>query len=303
MRRFVQHLLAWQPKCSASGTGCSLRGMSSETVPKALALDETNAPLFWCDIWATGQTRWKSWEESSHFSRNVFASLQQGPAEALGALGISVDSDRDKTVASCVKGRSVFVPLCGDTGALRFFVDNGAREVYGVEFVRDAVDRSIAQWFPASDGWSFAAADSSVPGITVLVGTSSSAGASKVTFMVGDLFLAAPLLKGLIDIVYDRASMVAMHPASRRQYASALASSFRVTGPGLLFLQRVERPPEGATEGPPFHLPTQAVREAYAAEGFRVEPYWEVQVEGDPPTPNFQFVYSAAAVRGPPVQH
>lgn len=92
----------------------------------------------------------------------------------------------------------------------------------------------------------------------------------------GDMFEVTPALveratsleAGLFDFVYDRGSMVAVPPASRRQYAAVLSDLVKPGGRILLITTDYD---QSRVSGPPFSLSVAEVRQAFPSSTWMVE--------------------------------
>lgn len=137
---------------------------------------------------------------------------------------------------------SVLVPLCGKTLDLAWLASRGHRAV-GVE----AVEEAARQLF----------AEAGLEPETDQAGRWRGGG---VEVVVDDFFavdgdrLGAPL-----DAVWDRASLVAIDPGSRRRYAERIAA----LAPGGRMLLSTFEYDQRLMDGPPFSVPEEAVRELY----------------------------------------
>ena len=79
----------------------------------------------------------------------------------------------------------------------------------------------------------------------------------------------------LFDSAWDRASLVALPPQSRPQYAEVLASLIR--SQGRVLLVTIEYPP-AQKEGPPFSVPDDQVQEHFA-------PFFAIELLEERPEP------------------
>jgi thiopurine S-methyltransferase len=139
----------------------------------------------------------------------------------------------------------VLVPLCGKTRDLLWLRAQG-HEVLGVEWshiaVRDffsenrltpRIDRAGAFEDWSSDG---------------------------ITLRCGDFFDLDAVDLGAVDAVYDRASLIALPPRSRQDYADHLLHVLPAGVPMLLITLEYD---QAAMSGPPFAVPEAEVRELY----------------------------------------
>ena len=194
---------------------------------------------YWCDNWADGRTGWKAFEESKPFQQNIDSMWE--------ALGI-----KESRLSGCA-----FVPLCGDTHALRFLLDSGCSEVWGVDIVLESIHRNIRQNFADFELVSEKSLSNGIH-FTLTNGKNKTA-----HFLVGDA-LVLPLEhmgRGSIDVIYDRASLVALLPELRRPYVDVLRLLLK--SQGIVFLELVGRPRDQRENGPPFHITTSEVEHLY----------------------------------------
>ncbi|MEE3330411.1 MAG: thiopurine S-methyltransferase [Myxococcota bacterium] len=149
-------------------------------------------------------------------------------------------------------GGSVFVPLCGKTLDMHFLAACGHR-VIGVEFSEIAVraffeeadiayERNDEGSLPCFEGGAF-------------------------RLYCGDFFALNRSDIGDVAAVYDRASLIALPPDTRPGYAQHLAD-LATSASAMLVLTILYD--QNAVAGPPFSVPTDELRELYAAD-------WEVE--------------------------
>ena len=153
----------------------------------------------------------------------------------------------------------VFVPLCGKSLDMRWLVDRG-HTVLGVELSEIAARDFFAEW-----------------GVEAEVGTRDAfvvyAGGG-VEILVGDVFDLDPVHLGDVRAFYDRASVVALDPVTRRRYAAHLGAVLAPGAQGLLIGLESMQPDE---LGPPFSVPQREVRELFERDFER-----ETLLEPDP---------------------
>ncbi len=142
-------------------------------------------------------------------------------------------------------GARVFLPLCGKTRDFAWLMAQG-RRVVGAELSATAIDQLFAEMdltpevTETGDGLWYRG-----PGIDVYV---------------GDIFRLTRAALGPVDVVYDRAALVALPPDMRARYVSHL---MEITGTAPQFLicfdyDQKEMP------GPPFSVPDVEVKAHYA---------------------------------------
>lgn len=139
----------------------------------------------------------------------------------------------------------VLVPLCGKAVDLRWLAEHGFR-VTGVELVPWA-----AQAFFDENGWAVVSErDGGLPCLA----------SERVRIAVGDFFHWDPAQSAPVDVVYDRAALVAVKPEDRERYAAHLLSALRPGGRILLVSFAYE---QEVMSGPPFSVPEEEVRRCF----------------------------------------
>lgn len=134
-------------------------------------------------------------------------------------------------------GQLVFVPLCGKSLDLLYF-SQFAEQVIGVEIV----EKAVVQFFH----------ENQLP--YKRLGNRFVSG--NITIFCDDMFALTPDEVGPIDLVYDRASLVALPYPMRMKYLKKLEE---LTQPGTTyFLNTLEYAPTMAT--PPFSISPDEVR-------------------------------------------
>lgn len=147
---------------------------------------------------------------------------------------------------------SVFVPLCGKTLDMHFLAACGHR-VIGVEFSEIAVraffdEAEIA--YEQHDGGSLPCFEG-----------------GPFRLYCGNFFALGREDIGEIAAVYDRASLIALPPDTRPDYAQHLTEL--ATAASTMLVLTIDYD-QNAVAGPPFSVPTEELRELYAA-GWQVE--------------------------------
>jgi len=236
---------------------------------------------YWSAAWAQGATGWKAFEKTKPFADNMTAAATALQDHDLTFMGNLTKEESIRRVA--------FVPLCGDTFAMRALLDLGVADcTIGLDLASVAIDSAIAQFFsPKEEGLEVAMEqrqDCAVYRVT-------RQGALIAAYVVGDFFakdvqdqvrLLALEARGssptttnngrFVDLIYDRASMVALPPQLRGDYVQFLISLITSTVPttknsktnlpdGMVFLELVRRPADEnqLLNGPPFHLLNEVV--------------------------------------------
>ena len=174
---------------------------------------------FWHDRWATGRT-----------------GFHEGTPNALlvehaGALGLD-------------SGDRVFVPLCGKTRDVGWWIEQG-HPVVGAELNEGAVRELFSEL-----GLDPEVTDD---------GPLRRFEAGDLVVFVGDVFDVTAERLGDVGAVYDRAALVALPPDMRARYAAHLAD---VTGAADQLVLCFEYGPEQA-EGPPFAIDADEIERCY----------------------------------------
>lgn len=131
-----------------------------------------------------------------------------------------------------VSGARVLVPLCGKTADLRFFAET-ATEVVGVELV----PRAVAEFFAEND-------------LDPVEEEPDAFRCANLVIRRQDIFKLTPEVLGPVDLVYDRASLIAFPDDMRGRYAETIT---RLARPGThYFINTLEYHPTLPT--PPFSV-------------------------------------------------
>lgn len=154
----------------------------------------------------------------------------------------------------------VLVPLCGKTVDMAYLADHeGVSEVYGVDGVRKALEEFSDEHSDLKMTWEAKKS----------TGETSSAyeklTSSKLKLLKGDFFaLGDDDTDGKVDIIWDRASMVAIKPELREEYVQTLLNIVKPGGAILLVaFDRREGTEEAKASGPPFSVPESEVQKFY----------------------------------------
>lgn len=149
-------------------------------------------------------------------------------------------------------GAPVFVPLCGKSLDMLWLREQG-HPVFGIELS----EKAVAAFFQEN---AITAEVQREPGHVDYI-------AEGLHLRVGDFFaLRRQDLQG-IGAVYDRASLIALPPAMRSEYASFMAELLPSGAHILLITMEY---PEGTLEGPPFSVSEDEVHDLFAGN-FRVQ--------------------------------
>ena len=154
-------------------------------------------------------------------------------------------------------GETVLVPLCGKSRDLAWLAAAG-HPVVGVELAPEACRDFFAECKRVPE----------VMRAGPFVRYRGRVGKSEVTLWCGDLLTRDAAQAGVASLWYDRAALVALPAAMRRDYVAAL---MRLLAPGARgLLVTLEDASHAASEGPPFPVPEATVRALF-------EPHCRVQ--------------------------
>ena len=148
---------------------------------------------------------------------------------------------------SAPKGAQIFVPLCGKTTDIGWLLSQGYR-VVGAELSELAVTELFQNL-----------------GLTPNVVEKSGLklfSHDRISIYVGDIFKLTAGLLGRIDLIYDRAALVALPEPLRLKYAAHLMEITR-TAPQFLICFDYD---QSTMNGPPFSINDAAVESYYAAQ-------------------------------------
>jgi thiopurine S-methyltransferase len=154
----------------------------------------------------------------------------------------------------------VFVPLCGKSQDLVWLAQQGCR-VAGVELSELAVEQFFDELGVE-------------PEITAM-GSLKRYEGNGILVIQGSIFDLTPELLGAVDLVYDRAALVAWPPEMRERYVKHL---LYITGaaPQLLITFEYD---QSCLEGPPFSVDEREMRRVYG-ETFHADLLGRYGVEG-----------------------
>lgn len=153
----------------------------------------------------------------------------------------------------------IYVPMCGKSRDLTYLAERGF-VVVGSEWVPEAA----AAYF----------AEAGVIAVTSQLGPFACLRAPElaVSLLVGDAFALGEVVPSphlpLFDSAYDRASLVAIDPARRRDYVDTM---YRVLRPGGTLLLVTFDYDQQALDGPPWSIDDALVHSLFASR-FEVQP-------------------------------
>jgi thiopurine S-methyltransferase len=156
----------------------------------------------------------------------------------------------------------VFVPLCGKSVDMHWLAEQGHR-VIGVEISEQAVSDFFEEQGLAPD----VAHEGAFVRYT----------AGNIEILWGDFFDLDPQALGPVDVVFDRASLIALPPSMREQYVAHLRTLLPHRPPTLLVTLEYD---QTEMSGPPFAVREAEVRGFYEAD-YRVSMVrdWDVLAE------------------------
>lgn len=146
---------------------------------------------------------------------------------------------------SVVKGRRIFVPLCGKTLDISWLLSSGY-QVVGAELSQFAIEQLFMEL-------------GMQPEIET-VGLVEQWSANNLDIFVGDIFTVSGKMLGPIDAVYDRAALVAFPEDLRNRYTAHLMEIAN-RSPQLLICYDYD---QRLMEGPPFSVSNEEVHRHYA---------------------------------------
>jgi thiopurine S-methyltransferase len=177
-------------------------------------------PDFWHRRWAEGRTGWHREAFNPHLEIHW------------PRLGLA-------------RGTRVFVPLCGKSRDMLWLAGEGYR-VLGVEISPIAVQAFFAE-------------NSLSPKVELEVAFTRYA-VDEIEILCGDLFNLTPDHLAGVGAVYDRASLIALPPPTRKRYAAHLVNLLPGQASVLLITLAYA---QNEMEGPPFSVVEAEVRRLY----------------------------------------
>ena len=158
------------------------------------------------------------------------------------------------------KGSRIMLPLCGKTVDIHWLLEQGY-QVVGIELSEIAVKQLFEDL-------------ATTPTITE-VGALKRYEASNVVIYVGDFFELTEEALGAVDLVYDRAALVALTEPQRKRYTAHLRLITQ-NAPQLVICYEYD---QSIVAGPPHSISAEEMRQHYA-EYFELKHLAEVPVEG-----------------------
>ena len=146
---------------------------------------------------------------------------------------------------SLAKGSRVFLPLCGKTLDIAWFLSGGFR-VVGNELSETAVIQLFEELGVE-------------PEITTLEALTKYS-APEIEIYVGDIFELTSAILGPVDVVYDRAALVALPAEMRSRYAAHIPEITPLIPQFLVCFEY----DQSLMDGPPFSIEPQMVEQLYS---------------------------------------
>lgn len=148
-----------------------------------------------------------------------------------------------------INGTRVFVPLCGKSLDMLWFMGNGAY-VIGCELSEIAVK----QFFIENKlSYQTKNLDDFVIYYNELC-----------EIYCGDIFKLSKNIVGLVDLVYDRGALIALPPTMRKEYVSQITSLLR--NKAIILLIAINYSVINDFNGPPFSIDDTMVAELYSSK-------------------------------------
>lgn len=144
-------------------------------------------------------------------------------------------------------GARILVPLCGKSIDMLWLANQGY-EILGIEFSSIACEAFFTE--------------NNLPFTLIKEDKFSLFQSDKIILMAGDFFHLSQSMIGKIDVVYDRAALIALPPELRKAYAHHLVELL-VPDTAILLITTVYNQSEMA--GPPFSVGEVEVRQLYSS--------------------------------------
>lgn len=138
----------------------------------------------------------------------------------------------------------VFLPLCGKTRDIDWLLSEGY-QVAGAELSKTAIDQLFDELAVTPE--------------RSVIGSLTQYSAQGIDIFVGDLFDLSAQRLGNVDVVYDRAALVALPEAMRSRYATHL---MQITAKAPQFLITFAYD-QSLMDGPPFSVTEVEIRRCY----------------------------------------
>lgn len=158
------------------------------------------------------------------------------------------------------QSRKVFVPLCGKSIDMLWFAQQG-HSVMGVELSQIACETFFNE--------------NNLPYVKQSLGSYVSYSNENITLLAGDFNQLTPEIVGKIDLIYDRAALVALPPTMRKNYVSKLTELSDINTKIFLISFVYE---QSQMQGPPFSVPLETVQILFE-DSFNIEVLYREKAE------------------------
>jgi thiopurine S-methyltransferase len=155
----------------------------------------------------------------------------------------------------------IFVPLCGKSLDLIWLAEQG-HQIVGIELSHLAVEAFFSE--------------NQLKVERHQIGSLELWQSEKISLFCGDFFDLTTEILGQVDAVYDRASLIALPPAMRQDYAAKM-TELAQSAPKLLVTLEYD---QSKMDGPPFSVSEDEVRTLYQAK-YQVKQLTAQDVLGD----------------------
>jgi thiopurine S-methyltransferase len=145
---------------------------------------------------------------------------------------------------SLAPGGRVFLPLCGKTLDIAWLLDQGYR-VVGIELNQSAIEQLFAEL--------------GAEPVIRSMGKLSHYAAQNIDIYIGDFFNLTSEILGPVDVIYDRAALVALPEKMRKRYSQHLMA-LTEHAPQLLITYVYD---QTVLDGPPFSVSEAEVHGHY----------------------------------------
>jgi len=233
--------------------------MAFASKSSSVASEQSERLSPWTSRWKESRIGWH--EGDVNMALKKYAHLIVPPAEEEAPSCSDSSSSSD--------GVSVFVPLCGKTVDMAFFATQpNVAHVVGIDGVRKALDEfaeehsalEIKQQEQDDTEGETTTATTTTTHFERFVG-------KKITLLKGDFFdMERAGFANKFDVVWDRASLVAIQPTLREEYVKTIGT---VAKPGasilLVTFDRREGTLEARKAGPPFSIDQAEVQRLFGS--------------------------------------
>ncbi len=143
-----------------------------------------------------------------------------------------------------IKGKSIFVPLCGKTFDILWLAKN-SHKVVGVELVESAVKQFFKELGVE-------------PKVEVVKGLNKYS-YDNIEIFAGDFFRLSREILGVVDVVYDRAALIALPEEMRARYSERMVELTQ-KAPQLILTYTYD---VTQMQGPPFSIGEKELKAEY----------------------------------------